>query len=46
MEPIEPVLTTALRDHYLDLSNEVLYDILSQRASKLPQVISLELQFY
>ena len=28
------------------LSNVVLYDVLSQGASKLPQVIYLELEFY
>jgi len=31
-------------DYYQDLSNEVLYDVLSQGTSKLPQVIELELQ--
>ena len=30
-------------DHYLDLSNEVLYVVLSEGASKLPEVEDLDL---
>ena len=30
-------------DHYRDLSNEVLYDVLSQGASKLPEVKYLDM---
>ena len=30
-------------DHYQDLSNEVQYDILSQGASKLPEVKNLDM---
>ena len=35
--------TLVFQDHYLELSNEVLYDFLFQGASKLPEVKDLDL---